>query len=79
MRRRIAKICSILLYMVVLVALLYLQKSRTTWYTTLLMLSVISLTFVVLDYKVVCFISLGALFIHIISLYVYISIYNRKI
>lgn len=28
MRRRIAKICSILLYMVVLVALLYLQKSR---------------------------------------------------
>ena len=55
------------------------KAGYATWYTTLLMLSVISLTFVVLDYKVVCFISLGALFIHIISLYVYISIYNRKI
>lgn len=50
-----------------------------TWYTTLLMLSVISLTLVVLDYKVAGFISIGALFIHIISLYVYINIYNKKL
>lgn len=55
------------------------KAGYATWYTTLFMLSAISLTFVVLDYKVAGFISLGALFIHIISLFVYIHIYNKKI
>lgn len=55
------------------------KAGYATWYTSLFMLSAISLTFVVLDYKVAVFISLGALFIHIISLFVYIYIYNRKI
>ena len=55
------------------------KAGYATWYTTLFMLAAISMTFVVLDYKVAGFISLGALFIHIISLYVYINIYNKKI
>ena len=55
------------------------KAGYATWYTTLFMLSAISLTFVVLDLKIAGFIMLGALFIHIISLFSYIYIYNRKI
>lgn len=55
------------------------KAGYATWYTTLFMLAVISLTFVVLDYMVAGFIVLGALFIHISSLFIYIYIYNRKI
>lgn len=55
------------------------KAGYVTWYTSLFVLSTISLTFVVLNYIVASFISLGALFIHIISLFVYIYIYNKKI
>lgn len=55
------------------------KAGYATWYTTLFLLSAITLTFVVLDYKVASFISLGALLIHSISLYVSIYIYNKKI
>jgi hypothetical protein len=55
------------------------KAGYATWYTTLFVLSAISLTFAVLDYKVASFISIGALFIHIISLFLYIYIYNKKI
>ena len=55
------------------------KAGYATWYTTLLMLAAITMTFLILDYKVACFVLLGALFIHIISLFVYINIYNKKI
>lgn len=55
------------------------KSGYAAWYTTLFMLSAISLTFAILDYKAAGFISLGALFIHAISLFVYINIYNKKI
>ena len=55
------------------------KAGYATWYTTLFVLSAVSLIFVVLEYNVACFISLGALFIHIISLFVYIRKYDKKI
>lgn len=55
------------------------KAGYATWYTTLLIMSAITMTFLILDYKVACFISLGAMFIHVISLFVYIYIYNKKI
>ncbi len=55
------------------------KAGYATWYTSLFMLAILSLTFIVLDYKIPCFIALGALMIHIVSLFVYIHIYNRKI
>lgn len=55
------------------------KAGYATWYTSLFILAALSLTFVILDYKVACFLSLGALFVHIISLFIYIYIYNKKI
>ena len=44
----------------------------------LFMLAAVTLTFVVLNYKTAGFISLGALLFHIISLFIYIRVYNKK-
>ena len=55
------------------------KAGYTTWYTTHFVLAANSLAFVVLNYKFAAFYSLGALFIHIIRLFVYIHIYNKKI
>ncbi|MFA7076120.1 MAG: DUF2178 domain-containing protein [Candidatus Izemoplasmatales bacterium] len=50
-----------------------------TWYSTVFILAAISMTFVVLDYHVPGYISIGALFIHVGSMFVYMYIYNKKI
>ena len=55
------------------------KAGYTTWYITLFTLAILSMTLLVLDYKTACWLSLGALFIHIASLFIFINIYNKKI
>ena len=55
------------------------KAGLATWYITLFTLAIIILTFVILDYKIASFVALGGLFIHIISLFVYINIFNKKL
>lgn len=55
------------------------KAGYATWYITLFMLGILSLVFVMLDYKLQSFLTIGVLFIHIISLFVYIIIYNKKL
>jgi hypothetical protein len=54
------------------------KAGLTAWYSSLFMLAAVTLTFVVLNYKTAGFISLGALLFHIISLFIYIRVYNKK-
>ncbi len=55
------------------------KAGYATWYITLFMLAILSLIFVMLDYKLQSFLTIGVLLIHVISLFVYIFIYNKKI
>lgn len=55
------------------------KAGYATWYITLFVLAVLALTFIVLDYSVACWLTIGALFTHIFSLIVFIAIYNKKI
>lgn len=50
-----------------------------SWYSTLFVLAILSLVLLILDYALPCFLIIAAMFIHIISLFVYIIIYNKKI
>ena len=55
------------------------KAGYATWYLTLFMLAIISLIFIILDYKVASFILIGVLLIHCISLFVYSHIFSKKI
>ncbi|MFA6648117.1 MAG: hypothetical protein WCS32_05715 [Candidatus Izemoplasmatales bacterium] len=55
------------------------KSGYATWYSTLFILSAVSMTFVILDYMVAGFVAIGAMFLHIISFFIYLSVYNRKI
>jgi len=55
------------------------KAGYATWYTTLFMLAFVSLIFVILDYYLLSLVAIGALFVHIISLFVFICIYDKKL
>ena len=55
------------------------KAGYATWYTTLFLLAIISLTLVVLNYTAAGFVALGALLIHGISFFVYTYLYSKKI
>lgn len=55
------------------------KAGYSAWYTGVFILAVLSLIFLILDYKLPCFIAIGVLFVHIINLFIFIYIYNKKL
>ena len=55
------------------------KAGYATWYTTLFLLVIISLTLVVLNYTAAGFVALGALLIHAVSFFLYTYLYSKKI
>ena len=54
------------------------KAGYATWYVTIFILAVLSMTFLVLDDDLACWLTLGALSIHCIVYFIYIGIYNKK-
>ncbi len=54
------------------------KAGLTTWYITVFVLAALSLIFVVFNNWVACWLTLGALFIHIASLFICIYFYNKR-
>lgn len=55
------------------------KAGYASWYSTLLMLSLVALIFLLLDYMVATFILIGVLLVHLLSFFVYVYVYNKKI
>jgi uncharacterized membrane protein len=55
------------------------KAGYASWYSTMLMLAVITLIFLLLDYMVATFVLIGVLLIHLLSFFVYVNIYDKKI
>ncbi len=55
------------------------KAGYASWYSTILMLAVIALIFLLLDYLVATFILIGVLLVHLLSFFVYVYVYNKKI
>ncbi len=54
------------------------KAGYATWYVTMFVLAALSMAFVVMDLAIACWLTLGALFVHIISFFVCIGRYNKK-
>lgn len=54
------------------------KAGYSAWYISVFMLAILSLIFLIFDYKLPCFITIGALFVQILSLFVFIYIYNKS-
>ena len=55
------------------------KAGYSAWYISVFMLAILSLIFLIFDYKLPCFITIGALFVQILSLFVFIYIYNKRL
>lgn len=55
------------------------KAGYASWYISLFTMAILSMVFVIFDYKMACWLTMGALFIHVISLFVFIAIYDKKI
>jgi len=55
------------------------KSGYATWYVTMFILAILSMTLLVLNDNLACWLTLGALTIHIASFFVYIAIYNKKL
>ena len=54
------------------------KSGYAVWYTTTFALVAAALSFVILEYKIPAFITMGVLFIHIIGIMIFIRIYCKK-
>lgn len=55
------------------------KAGYAAWHITIVVLAILPLAFLVMDNFVACWFALGALFIHIASLFTFIFIYNKKL
>lgn len=55
------------------------KAGYASWHITLFLLAILSMAFVIFDYKMACWLTIGALFIHVISLFIFIAIYDKKL
>ena len=54
------------------------KAGYATWYITMFVLAALSMAFVVMNLAIACWLTLGALFVHIISFFVCIGSYSKK-
>lgn len=55
------------------------KAGYASWIITLFVMAILSMVFIIFDYKIACLLAIIALFIHVISLFVFIAIYDKKI
>jgi anaerobic C4-dicarboxylate transporter len=55
------------------------KAGYATWHSTMFIFAALTIAFSVLDNKIAFWVTLGALFVHIFSFNIFISVYNKKI
>jgi len=55
------------------------KASNASWYVTLFALAILSLAFLIMDNIIGCFLALGVLLVHKISLMIFVSIFKKKL
>lgn len=55
------------------------KAGYASWIISLFVMAILSMVFIIFDYKIACLLAIIALFIHVISLFVFIAIYDKKI